>query len=208
MNSFLYVLVPLLLTAGIAKGGDFQGLDNGFSYRLAPSTDMRHRGVVLQQSDWSCASASMSTLLAEKFAMTVPESALFDLIVMPLSETPEMLKRIEVDGMSAGHLLQMARALGLKGQGVRRTLPGLIEAEPLPVIARITEPHPEEPGRLFQHWVVISGIAGERIMVRDPVRGNRRMPLYAFRAAWLDESGKGFLFRVVSGDIETTATTH
>lgn len=186
----------LLLMSGIAAADDFVGRQRGVAYRLAPQTEMRNRGVVMQGADWSCGSASMATLLAEKFGATVQEESLFDLIALPLAGQPEALRRLEEKGMSAAHLRQMAEAAGFQGQGVRRALAGLLESEPLPVIARITELHPEQPRRMYEHWVVVSGIAGERVMVRDPVRGNRRMPLYAFRAAWLGEDGKGVLFRV------------
>jgi len=192
----LLLCSTLMLAAGAATAIDFVGQSRGFTYRLAPQIEMRYRGVVMQEADWSCASASMATLLWEKFEEDVPEDALFGLIVMPLSDDAVALKRLEERGMNALHLMQMAKAAGYQGQGVRRGLAGLLEKEPLPVIAHITEPHPDQPDKKYEHWVVVSGIAGERVMVRDPVRGNRRMPLYAFRTAWIDKDGKGFLFRV------------
>lgn len=192
----LMLCSALVLAAGAAMANDFVGQSRGLAYRLVPQTEMHYRSVVMQQADWSCASASMATLLWEKFEEDVPENALFGLIVMTLADDAVAMKRLEERGMSASHLMQMAKAAGYQGQGVRRSLAGLLEKESLPVIAHITEPHPDQPDRNFEHWVVVSGIAGERVMVRDPVRGNRRMPLYAFRTAWIDKDGKGFLFRV------------
>lgn len=192
----LMLCSALVLAAGAAMANDFVGQSRGLAYRLAPQTEMRYRGVVMQEADWSCASASMATLLREKFEDDVPEDALFGLIVLPLADDAVAMKRLEERGMSASHLMQMAKAAGYQGQGVRRGLAGLLEKESLPVIAHITEPHPDQPDKKYEHWVVVSGIAGERVMVRDPVRGNRRMPLYAFRTAWIGKDGKGVLFRV------------
>lgn len=192
-------LLAALLTGSVApaySAADFVGVRAGLEFRVAPRTEMRMRGIVQQAIDWSCASASVATLVADKFGVEVAEQPLFDLIVAPLAEDPAALRRIEQEGMTAAHLLEMAHALGFQGQGVRRSLDGLLSAELLPVIARITESDPNDDERIVQHWVVVSRIDGGRVLIRDPLRGNRRLPTYAFASRWLNGESKGFLFRI------------
>ena len=192
--------VLLTLHIGKAMANDFTGFRNGIQYRLIPQTQLRTLGTVMQQYDWSCASAAMAGLVREKFAIDVQEQALFDLIVAPIALDTLALSRLEQEGMTVAHLGRMAGALQLVGRGIARTLGGLVNSQPLPVIARITESHPDDPAKMYQHWVVIRAIVGNRVMVRDSVRGNRRLPLFEFEAAWVEPSGKfkgkGLLFEV------------
>ena len=174
----------------------FTGIEGGVRYQVVPYIGLRMSGIVVQQVDSSCGSASMAMLLAEKFGIEIPEQVLFDIVVAPLSKDPTALKAIEQNGLSITHLAQMVAPIDLHVQGVTRTLEGVLSSEALPVLARIAEPNRQNTAEVIEHWVVVRAVHGNRVLVRDPVIGNRRMPIHAFANAWVGKSGKGVLVRV------------
>lgn len=64
------------------------------------------------------------------------------------------------DGISAGNLLRVARAHGLEAKGWRKDPDGLPQLG-FPLIAHCG----------FNHFIVVEGMAGDRVWINDPVRG-------------------------------------
>jgi predicted double-glycine peptidase len=79
-------------------------------------------------------------------------------------------------------LLDMQRFLatrGFRGDGFQLPLEKLIEAK-LPAVVLVSD-------HGYNHFVVIKGIADGRILVGDPSRGARAIPVQQFRDMWINK---------------------
>jgi uncharacterized protein len=89
-------------------------------------------------------------------------------------------------------LQRLAQKRGHKAQGFR------IHRDQLPKISRpvivFIKPHG------YEHFAVLKGLRGDRVLLADPSLGNVRMPLYRFLDMWADESGRGVIFAVERND--------
>ncbi|NYE60585.1 hypothetical protein FHW58_001737 [Duganella sp. 1224] len=168
--------MPLLLLAGAAAAADLPAPNGGGSYALHVTSlkEARFRATVRQQFDFSCGSAALATLLRYHYDRPVTEEQVFNAMYAGGDQ-----QTIQREGFS---LLDMKRYLarqGLTADGFLQPLDKLAEAR-LPAIVRITE-------NGYLHFVVIKGVAPERVLIGDPAGGTRAMRRDAFEAAWPDK---------------------
>jgi len=158
--------------------------------RVTSLRALRDAGVVKQGRDYSCGSAALATLLTYGLNDPVDEGALLRALIAPMSA--EELAALQKKGLSLHDLQRLAQKRGYRAQGFR------VHRDQLPKISRpvivFIKPHG------YEHFAVLKGLRGDRVLLADPSLGNVRMPLYRFLDMWADESGRGVIFAVERND--------
>lgn len=140
--------------------------------------ELRDRYVIKQKLDYSCGAAAIATLMVNYFGENTSEREMLDLLNIRLKglskEESSRKKRV---GFSLLDLKYVAQQKGYKAAGFRLTFDQLRQlAAPVIVFVRPFGYH---------HFAVLRGIAGDRVFLADPSRGNLRMRT----AQFLDEYG-------------------
>ncbi|MBZ2206635.1 C39 family peptidase [Massilia soli] len=138
---------------------------------IAGIKQLRFSTTLRQQFDFSCGSAALATLLTHHYGHPVTEQLVFERMFMRGDQA-----RIRKQGFS---LLDMQRFLaerGFRADGFQLPLQKLIDAQ-LPAIVLVSD-------KGYNHFVVIKGISGGRVLVGDPSSGARALSQAAFEAIW------------------------
>ena len=135
--------------------------------------EIREEGVVRQRWDISCGAAALSTVLTYDFKDATPESA----IVVWILHRVDPIKVRTRGGFSLLDLKRFAQARGYSAEAFSGMS---IEELALQKTSVIT------PIRLkgFDHFVVVKGIEGGRVVMADPGFGNVTMKVDRFRELW------------------------
>ncbi|HET7879869.1 MAG TPA: C39 family peptidase [Acetobacteraceae bacterium] len=164
-------LTLLAATAGPAAAGD--------KPPVRSLLELRQERVVIQQWDNSCGAAALATVLRHQFGEKVTERQ----VAQGMLRRTDPLRVRHRGGFSLLDLKRYAEARGFAADGYGELAPG-----DLPVLAPLIVPMRSRAG---DHFVVVRGIAGGRVVLADPAVGNRMLPLPVFAAAWKD--GIGFV---------------
>jgi len=135
---------------------------------------MSHKNIFMQQEDYSCGAASLATLMHYYFNEDTDESRM--LATIRESFSSEEYKRIENMGLSFLELETISKAMGYQSASVRLPVEALAELTG-PVIVYLQRPD-------YQHFAVLKGVAGDRIFIADPSRGNIRVSRAHFLKEW------------------------
>lgn len=173
------VCASILLSSPGARASDgtvFAGTYSGtFSMPLRTLRDIRlaraFRTTVRQQYDFSCGSAAVATLLTYHYGRRISEEEVFK-AMFELGDQA----RIRREGFS---LLDMKRYLeshGYEADGFEANLDQLAEAN-VPAIVLI-----QENG--YNHFVVLKGLANDKLVVGDPSVGTRFMSRDHLESVW------------------------
>ena len=149
---------------------------------LLPVTSMRQTrlaGTLLQQYDFSCGSAAIATLLTHHYGFPTTEAAVFEYMFEHGDQ-----QKIRTLGFSLLDMKRFLKVHGFEADGFEQPLEKLAEAG-VPAIALIKE-------NGYQHFVVVKGLRGDRVLIGDPASGTRAMPRERFIASW----SNGLLFVV------------
>ncbi len=142
-----------------------------FAVPVASWRQARLAGTLLQQYDFSCGSAAVATLLTHHYGLPASESAVFERMYAQGDQD-----KIRREGFSMLDLKRALATYGLQADGFEQPLEKLQQAG-LPAIVLITE-------NGYQHFVVIKGLSGERVLIGDPAKGTRAMSRRAFDEVW------------------------
>ena len=170
-------LLSFVLTACIATPAGAQQTylpSIGAGDVFLPVTSIRQArmaGTLLQQYDFSCGSAALATLLTHHYGYPVSESTVFEYMYR-YGDQP----KIRREGFSLLDMKRYLQAQGFEADGFEQPLAKLVEAR-VPAIVLINE-------NGYQHFVVVKGLRGDRVLIGDPANGTRAMPLKAFEANW------------------------
>jgi predicted double-glycine peptidase len=149
--------------------------------------DLRREGVVLQELDYSCGAAAMSTLLSHHFGDPVNEGEVIGFIFIH-GQTPEegLKKYFQRQGFSLLDLKRFAEFRGYKVAGYREMdfsdLLEFLEKDRLPVLVPINTFG-------YSHFVIVRGIEGNRVYLADPAFGKTTMTIARFASVWVDGIG-------------------
>lgn len=135
--------------------------------------DMRDEGVVRQRWDMSCGAAALSTILTYDFSDNTPEAAI---VVWILHRVNPIRVRAR-GGFSLLELKRFAQARGYSAEGFSGMSLEDLAAEKSWVITPIHF-------KTFDHFVVVKGIVGDRIILADPGFGNVTMKTNRFAKMW------------------------
>lgn len=144
--------------------------------------ELRDRAVVKQKLDYSCGAAALATLLRYYYGEDTTEQEILNrLNSILVNLTQEQWARKKRIGFSLLDLKKVAEQKGYRAAGFELTIDQLKQLA-APVLIYV---HPFG----YHHFAVLRGIAGDRVYLADPGRGNLRMSLSRFQ----DEYG-GVIF--------------
>lgn len=174
----LWVVVLALAGAGAARAADTVTINGeaGVAYSLHLTTlkAARFRTTVAQKYDFSCGSAAVATLLTYQYGYPVTEQAAFAWMYAHGDRA-----KINKEGFSLLDIKDYLQTLGFDADGFRLPLDKLAQNH-LPAIVLIVE-------NGYHHFVVVKGLLDGRVLVGDPARGTRSIPLDRFRQLWKDK---------------------
>ena len=148
------------------------GMGTGdFAMPVTSIRQTRLTGTLLQQYDFSCGSAAIATLLTYHYGVAVAESTVFEQMYRLGDQD-----KIRREGFSLLDMKKFLQTKGFEADGFQQPLEKLNEAR-IPAIALINE-------RGYQHFVVIKGLRGDRVLIGDPANGTRAVERRDFEAAW------------------------
>ncbi|MFO7738820.1 MAG: C39 family peptidase [Desulfatiglandaceae bacterium] len=135
---------------------------------------IRETNLIMQDSDFSCGSAALATLMRYYFDDNKTEYEILNNILKLL--TPAEIRVREEKGLTLLDLKLCAERLGYQAVGVQLTLPVLAKLKG-PVLIHLIK---EE----YKHFAVLRGIRDDTIYLADPSRGNVRLRTWRFTEEW------------------------
>lgn len=132
------------------------------------------KNIFMQQEDYSCGAASLATLMHYYFNEDTNESRMLAKVKNSFSE--EEYQRIESNGLSFLELETVSASMGYQSASVRLPVDAL-EKLTGPVIVYLQRTD-------YQHFAVLKGVAGDRVYIADPSRGNIRVSRTHFLKEW------------------------
>ncbi len=140
--------------------------------------ERRHRNVVLQQWELSCAAAALATILRYQYGVPVTERS----VALGLIRRGEYIANPDLvrfrRGFSLLDLKRYVEGLGYQGAGLgRMTFPDLVEHAPIILPVNLQG---------FPHFVVFRGAAASKVLLADPAFGNVSMSIAKFMNGWIE----------------------
>ena len=166
------MMVLLMATAGRASGMDLALGSARFDVPVNSMKQLRFGATMRQQYDFSCGSAALATLLTHHYAHPVSEQRVFEQMYLHGDQ-----RKIRKEGFSMLDMQRYLAARGYRADGFKLPLHKLVEAK-LPAIVLVSD-------KGYHHFVVIKGIAQDRVLMGDPSSGARALSLAAFDAIWV-----------------------
>jgi uncharacterized protein len=173
LPTLIIVALAAILPIG-AQAGTMALNDNvGQTYTLHITTlkEAKFRNTIRQKYDFSCGSAAVATLLTFQYNYPVNEQVVFEQMYAHGNRA-----KINKEGFSLLDIKLYLESIGFDADGFRASLDQLQKAD-LPAIVLIED-------RGYHHFVVIKGIRYGRVLVGDPARGTRTIPLDRFDELW------------------------
>ena len=177
-------LLPLLLTAALTianaetKSTEVPVyISTGFgtikiSPKVKPHVEIKHRNIVKQRYDFSCGSATVSTLFNYYLNEPLDEKE----AIKGLFEYGNKRNIIKNRGFSMLDIKKFANARGYKVLGYRTDLEGLV-ALGKPAIVTIVLGN-------YKHYVIFRGVRKGRVFLADPALGNTILSIKEFEKIW------------------------
>ena len=131
----------------------------------------RLAGTLLQKFDFSCGSAAIATLLTHHYGTPIDEQTVFAQMYVHGDQA-----KIQREGFSLLDMKRFLASLGFQADGFEQPLDKLLEAR-IPAIVLINE-------NGYQHFVVVKGLQGDRVLVGDPAQGTRAFSRTDFESLW------------------------
>jgi len=179
-KSIAVAVIAFSLTprAAIALGSEGTALADETARPVRSLIEQRHRNVVLQQWELSCAAAALATILRYQHGVPVTERS----VALGLINRKEYIANPELvrlrQGFSLLDLKRFVDALGYEGIGLGQlTFPDLLERAPIIVPVHT---------RGYPHFVVFRGATSDSVLLADPAFGNVTMSIHKFINGWID----------------------
>lgn len=135
---------------------------------------LRFAATARQQTDFSCGSAALATLLTHHYGHPVSEQRVFEHMFLHGDQ-----QKIRKEGFSMLDMKRFLAANGFRADGFQLPLQKLVDAG-LPAIVLVSD-------RGYHHFVVVKGVAQGRILLGDPSRGARAISRTEFDAIWVSK---------------------
>lgn len=150
------------------------GIDGGggnYNVPVRSILDQRFEDVSRQQYDYSCGSAAIATLLTRFYDYPISEKEA--LSAMYAVGNQEKIKR---EGFSLLDMKIYLNSIGFRADGYRDSLDKLKRVN-IPAIALVNS-------NGYHHFVVISGVTDDSVMLLDSARGKRIVRRNDFERDW------------------------
>lgn len=170
----LFILLGIcILLMPISEAAAFEIRGGGGEYQIPVRSvvERRFKDVSKQQYDFSCGSAAISTLLTKFYNYPLNEKEA--LTAMYNAGDKEKIKK---EGFSLLDMKNYLHSIGFTADGYKDNLDKLKKVG-IPAIALINT-------RGYHHFVVISGVSDDSVIVLDSARGTRIMRRDDFEAEW------------------------
>lgn len=189
LASWLAVCFATACWAGVAKtGGEEPPSTRPKTASQAPARDqqrtfqvfpknarqLRVEGVVLQERDFSCGAAALSTICRYQWGGKETETDILTALLEQLT-VDELKERIE-NGLTLTDLRRLAAGFGYQTLLGRLPLDKLRDSK-IPLIVGITH-------RGYNHFVVFRGMDNDYVYIADPAAGKVRMLIREFESEW------------------------
>ena len=139
--------------------------------------ELRDQYVVKQQLDYSCGAAALATLMVYYYGENTSEKEILELLNTRFETmTEEERARKTRVGFSLLDLKVVAQQKGYRAAGFKLTV------DQLPQLLAPVIVHVRPLG--YYHFAVLRGVAGDRVYLADPGRGNLRMSIERFLDEW------------------------
>jgi uncharacterized protein len=172
---------PLLFPAPALSQNSGEGAGVQGSKNIRSLKEIRGEGVVRQKWDVSCGAAALSTVLTYDFKDPTEETA----IVVWLLHRIDASRVRARGGFSLLDLKHFAEARGYHAEGFSgMTIQDLVQEK----TSVITPIH----AKGLDHFVVVKGIVGGRVLLADPAFGNMTIRVDDFQKLWKN----GIVFEV------------
>lgn len=135
--------------------------------------EMRYEQVVRQKWDMTCGAAAVSTLLTYDFKDSTPETA----VVTWLLRRTDPVKVQARKGFSLLDLKRFVQARGYRAEGFSEMSLEELAGLNLPAIVPIRS-------KGVDHFVVVRGVFGDRVVLADPAFGNMTLKARKFQEVW------------------------
>lgn len=172
---WVLILQPVINGVSVAEETAWSVPDSAKETTVKRHTlkELRDQYVVKQELDYSCGAAALATLMSNYFGEKTSEREILDLLNVRLKKlTKEEVSRKKRSGFSLLDLKYVAQQKGYQAAGFRLTLEQLRQLA-APVIAFVRPLG-------YHHFAVLRGIAGDRVFLADPSRGNLSMSIARF----------------------------
>ncbi len=186
MRSSVLLAAALTVSSGAARAADTL-TDIGatrISRPIASFRELRDRNVIRQRYDFSCGAAAFATLLRYGFGEEIGEEETLRRLFATTAEPEKRL--IQDKGLSLLDMQRLAQERGYRAQGFRLA-PDQLRKVSRPVLVFIRPLG-------YEHFAVLRGFRGDRVILADPSQGNWSLTLSRFLEMWLDGSGRGVIF--------------
>ena len=176
MRRVLAVLLVLLWSSSVlsSEGGLYLYTPLGpLRVSVKPQSEVKHRGIVKQEYDYSCGAAVLATLFTYYFGEEVDERS----VIRDLFKVGDVKKIKERQGFSMLDLKRYAVMKGYRAVGYRATVEDLVRLG-LPAIVAIDFGN-------YKHFVIFKGVYNGRVLLADPALGNTVVSVDEFRRMWV-----------------------
>ncbi len=173
IRSVLVFVILLFLLIGCVNltedtALNISGKNGTASVKRHTVMELRNLYVVKQELDYSCGAAALATLMINYFGEDTSEREILDLLDIRIKDlSEEEIAHKKKNGFSLLDLKSVANQKGYQAAGFRLTLDQLRKLN-TPVIVFV-----KPLG--YHHFAVLRGVAGDRIYLADPTRGNLRL---------------------------------
>ncbi len=173
MKQLIFAIAgPALLSSALqAHAVEIAGIGGSYTVPVASIKEVRNKTTIIQQTDFSCGSAAIATLLSHQYGFQVSEQVVFEEMYANGEQ-----QKIRKEGFSLLDMKLFLQRHGFQADGFEQPLDTLKEAK-LPAIVLIKD-------KGYNHFVVIKGIRDDRVLIGDPARGTRAIPRAVFDAMW------------------------
>ena len=172
-----FVAASTCLAAPAVEAGTLElpfQIGGAYNVPVTSIREGRFSATIRQQYDFSCGSAALSTLLTHHYAYAVTEDKVFEEMFVRGDQA-----KIRVEGFSMLDMKRYLEAHGFEADGFQEPLAKLASAG-IPAIVLVNE-------NGYNHFVVVKGLRGGRVLLGDPAGGTRALTETAFRAMWTNE---------------------
>ena len=142
-----------------------------FNLGITSLKEARFKTTVPQHYDFSCGSAATATLLTHQYGLPVNEEQVFVKMYAHGDQA-----KIRKEGFSLLDMRRYLQSKGFEADGFELPIEKLAE-EGVPAIVLLND-------RGYRHFVVVKGLRNGRVLLGDPARGTRAMPLSRFNELW------------------------
>lgn len=167
----LACLALIALLPGVASAFEFAAAGSNFSIATNSLKAIRFQSTLRQQYDFSCGSAAVATLLTYQYGLRVTEQEAFNEMFANGDQ-----QKIRIEGFSLLDIKRFLAARALEADGFEVGLDTLAETR-VPAIALV-----QDNG--YNHFVVVKGVRGDRVLIGDPSFGVRSISRTKFEAMW------------------------